>query len=241
MKDSPVPRSAVAPALRAPSLVAGTAIIAMAIIAPLVNFLGLAELGGMDFAGLAAHQASLRLAVLGFLVVAILDVLAAWGIHYALRDAAPALSTLSAIFRLAYAVLLVAALGDLARLAAPAVRIPGAVPQEALPLLPVGHYFDGFQSLWKLALALFGLHLALLGPVLARSPSRPRVLAGLVALAGLGYFVDTILGILVPERGIVLSTFTFPGELLLAFWLVARGLGFKLRVPGNASPATTAG
>ena len=71
-----------------------------------------------------------------------------------------------------------------------------------------------------------------------RSGYVPRLLGGLIAIAGLGYIHDSI-GVLA-SRGSwpQVSTVTFIGELLLALWLVIRGRRITVSQPVlRAEPA----
>lgn len=55
----------------------------------------------------------------------------------------------------------------------------------------------------------------------------PRIVGVLLVIAGAGYAVDTFSSVLSPTP-IVVSTFTFLGEFVLAVWLVARGRRVQL-------------
>ena len=54
----------------------------------------------------------------------------------------------------------------------------------------------------------------------------------MLAVAGLGYVVDSVAAILSRESWSVVSSFTFIGEFLLALWLVVRGYRITLGGPG---------
>jgi hypothetical protein len=68
----------------------------------------------------------------------------------------------------------------------------------------------------------FGLHLVLVGYLTYRSGFMPRLLGVLVVIAGLGYLSDSIGQILFQSYTTDIGLFTFPGELLLAIWLLVR-------------------
>ena len=55
----------------------------------------------------------------------------------------------------------------------------------------------------------------------------PRILGLLVLIAGLGYTLDTFIALLLPQVNVTLSLFTFIGEVLLAIWLLVKGLRAK--------------
>jgi hypothetical protein len=82
---------------------------------------------------------------------------------------------------------------------------------------------DAFGDVWNAALVLFGLHLLVLGYLAHRSRFVPRVIGVLLAVAGAGYVVDSVVAVVAPHALPTLSTLTFLGEFLLALWLVTRG------------------
>ena len=70
----------------------------------------------------------------------------------------------------------------------------------------------------------WGLWLLPLGSLAYRSGFLPRPIGVLLAIAGVGYFVDSMTQLLAPGFPVV-SLFTFVGELALALWLVIKGAG----------------
>ena len=90
---------------------------------------------------------------------------------------------------------------------------------------------DAFYDIWDAALILVGLHLVLLGYLVYRSgtvPSYtsgyvPKVLGVLLAIAGVGYVIDSFGRVLVSGYSFEVAAFTFVGEVLLIFWLFIFG------------------
>ena len=104
--------------------------------------------------------------------------------------------------------------------------IPLALEQrQALALLAL----EIGQSVVIVASFFFGLWLFPLSFFVWRSGCFPRrvgpVLAGLLAIAGLGYLADFFLAFFVPGGSITFAQSTFVGELLLLLWLLIRGCG----------------
>lgn len=95
---------------------------------------------------------------------------------------------------------------------------------EALALLLLTAHGYGYL----IAGVFFGLHLLVLGYLLYRSDLFPAVLGGLVAIAGLGYLVESFTLFLVPSyepvATIVVLVTAVVGELALAAYLVVRGV-----------------
>lgn len=212
--------------LRTAALVAGVAMLAMAVIAPLCIFgvigrLTVADDATATAANLVASAGLFRLAAVGVLVVALLDVVVAWGLDELLHGVHRSLSKLGAWLRLIYAALFAVAAGELFA----ALRAAPTNPAEALFRL------DGFQQGWQIALVVFGVHLVVVGALVWRAPFISRVFGALLVVAGLGYFVDGLGVLLSPSYALSLGSFTFVGELLFMCWLLARG-----RKLGGAEP-----
>ena len=69
-----------------------------------------------------------------------------------------------------------------------------------------------FQDIWKVSLIVFGLYLVLLGYLACRSGYVPRLLGVLLVIAGGGYLIDSITGLLSTSYTASVSSFTFIGE-----------------------------
>jgi hypothetical protein len=80
-----------------------------------------------------------------------------------------------------------------------------------------------FDAGWNIALVVFGFHLLLLGYLVFRSGFMPKLLGILLIVAALGYLVDSVGKILLPDYNLTIATFTFVGEVLLIFWLFMKG------------------
>ena len=151
----------------------------------------------------------------------------------------PAISMLTAVFRLVYAAVLLVAVGQLLR---------------ALDILTVGSgppagtgdvsgramlELNAFQHIYDLGLLLFGIHLALLGYLSLRSDYIPKVIGVLLVVAGAGYAFDTVAAVLALDLSPV-SAFTFLGEPLLALWLLVAGRRLRAVDPTQITAARDA-
>lgn len=169
---------------------------------------------------LRASSGLFRLAVSGFVIVAILDVIVAWALYLVFKPANPALSLLAAWLRVAYAPIFVAALGHLfmaVRLASGTEYLSafGANGLNAQVMLSV----SAFNTLWDMGLAVFGLHLLVAGYLAFTSGYVPKWLSVLLLVAGLGYVVDSFWKLLWPGTSLGFAQFTGMGEAALIFWL----------------------
>lgn len=212
---------------RTASLTAGASLILMAALAGVGVF---AAVGGLVTPGDEAQtladirdaEGLFRLGIASLIGVVALDVVVAWALHRVFLPVHPGASLLAAVFRLVYSGVFLVAIAELLgvlRLLGPDPRLAALGPD----LLPtqVMLRIDAFHDIWATGLVLFGVHLLIVGYLAYRAVVLPRFLGILVAIAGLGYVFDSLALVLafdVPE----VSTITFPGEVLLAIWLLTR-------------------
>jgi hypothetical protein len=157
--------------------------------------------------------------------VAILDVVVAWALYFFLKPVNKSLSLLAAWFRIVYAAIFVSALNNLLMV---------------LQLLNGSDYLNAFETNqlyaqvmvslnaftdgWNMGLAIFGLHLFVIGYLVFKSGYLPKFLGILVVIAGLGYLIDNVGKLLSPNYNLSIAIFTFIGEVVLIFWLLWRGI-----------------
>jgi hypothetical protein len=214
--------------VRRAGVVAGVALLVMV---PLAVFADFVAVKGMITPGdaaataaeIVAREGTFRLGVLAWLLIVVLDVVIAWALYRVFRPVSPAVSMLTAVFRLVYSAVLLVAVGQLLRAldiltVDSTLTASGADEVSGRALLEL----NAFQHLYDLGLFLFGIHLALLGYLSLKSDFIPKVVGVLLVVAGAGYAFDTVGAVLALELPSV-SVFTFLGELLLALWLLVAG------------------
>lgn len=211
--------------LRTAAIVAGLGLLIMAILAPIAEFGILPDLivpgdGQATAENIRASIGSFRVGIVLYLVVAILDVIVAWGLYSLLQPVNESLSLLAAWFRMVYAAIFVAAQNNLSSVLSLLTEPDTATQVHAQVMTSL----NAFQSGWDLAIAVFSLHLVVLGYLVFRSDYFPRWLGFLVVVAGLGYLVDSFGAFLIPNYGLNIAAFTFFGEPLLIVWLLWRGV-----------------
>ncbi|MFH5821184.1 DUF4386 domain-containing protein [Georgenia sp. AZ-5] len=217
--------------LRSASLVAGTALLVLAALAVFANF---GVLGGLVTPGdatatadaIASSERLFRWGVASLYLVAVLDVVVAVALRVVFAAASPAISTLAAGFRVAYAVVFVVAISHLAAV----LPLSGDAERTLAQI-------EAFQNMWGASYVFFGIHLVLTGYLAYRSGFMSRIVGVLVAVAGLGYLADTFGAVLVPGYSVTVSAVTFVGEVALMLWLLIKGP--RLTVGGAA--VSTAG
>jgi hypothetical protein len=193
---------------RGPALVAGGGILAMAVLAAIVGAAGPTGLltgsdAGATLRDSLASPDTFRFSVVALVLVAVLDLVVAWGLFELFAPVNAGLARLVAWSRLAYAVVFLIAISQL-------VGVP-----------TLGGLTE-FNDIWQVSLVLFGLHLGLLGWLGYTSNLVPRFIAVLLVVAGAGYLVDSFGYLLVADYSVSVGAFTFIGELLLGLWLVAK-------------------
>ena len=222
--------------VRRAGVVAGVALLVMVALAVFANFVVLKGMitpgdGAATAAEIVAREGTFRLGVLAWLLIVVLDVVIAWALYRVFRSVSPAVSMLTAAFRLVYAGVLLVAVGQLLRaldvLTADATTVPGGDQVSGRTMLEL----NAFQHIYDLGLFLFGIHLALLGYLSLRSDFIPKVVGVLLVVAGAGYAFDTVGAVLALGLPRV-SVFTSVGELLLGLWLLVPGR--RLRAADSA-------
>jgi hypothetical protein len=157
--------------------------------------------------------------------VAILDVVVAWALYIFLKPVNKSLSLLAAWFRVVYAAIFAIALNNLLtalQLINSADYLKAFEPNQLHA--QVMSSLNAFTSGWDLGLAFFGLHLLVVGYLAFKSGYIPKFLGILLIIAGLGYLIDSLGKLLLPNYNVSIAMFTFIGEALLLFWLLWKGI-----------------
>ncbi len=227
----------VAPTPRLAARWTGVGYLALFALAIFANFFvreGLVVTGdaAATFANIAESETLFRFGLLAFLVVFILDVAIAWGLHLVFQSVSRQVSQVAAWFRLVYTVFLGVAViffftalelvGDAGHLSAFA---QGQL--EAQVTLAV----NAFNYTWLIGLVAFGFHLAVISYLMFRSGVVSRILATLIAVAGAAYVADTTAHTLLANYADYADAFlamvaipSVIAELWFAIWLLRGGL-----------------
>jgi hypothetical protein len=208
-------------ALRSASTTAGIALLLVALLGgfgylAVVDRLHMIDDPMRTAANIAASETLFRLAIASLLVTAVLDIVVAWALFKLFEPVSSGLSTLAATFRVAYAGIFVVAIAQLTGV----LRLLPQAEELSAQVLSGVH---AFEDIYSAGLVLFGFHLMLLGLLVWRAAYAPRFLGILLALAGLGYAVDSFGIVLFAGYALEVAAFTFVGEVVLIFWLLLRG------------------
>jgi hypothetical protein len=213
------------PVSRVSSWIGGIALLLIAVLAGIGNFVALNPLitaGTPDAVAQAigGAESQFRIGVLCLLGAAVLDVIVAAALLALLKRVNRAVAVTAAWFRVAYSAVFLAAIATLA-------TVPRLVDNPAIAMNAI----DAYSMTWRIGLVLFAAHLLLVGFLIFQSRFMPRWLGILVGIAGLGYLVDGIGAVLISDYAPTVSTFTFIGEVALIVWLIV------LAVRKRAQPA----
>ena len=218
---------------RVAARVAGIGYVAIFVLAIFANFFVLeglvqAEDPAATVANIQEDLGLFRLGLIAFLAVFVLDIAISWALYVVFRDVHRDLALFAAWSRLVYTVFLGVALvyffqviqwvGD-----AEYVAALGPDQVQAQTMLAL----DSFDFTWLVGLVAFGLHLVLVGALVLRSGYVPRILGGLLILAGVAYGVDTVARAVLTDydsvAGLMLAFVALPsmlGEGWLGLWLL---------------------
>jgi hypothetical protein len=190
-------------------------------------------------ANVIAAEGLFRAGIAADLLMIVSDIIVGLIFYVLLRPISQTLALLAALFRLAQAAILGINLLNLfigLELAQPtgAAAALGADQAQALALV----FFQAHGVGYALALVFFGIYLFLIGFLILRSGVIPRLLGGLLMLAAAGYLVDSFAQVLLVNYSAYAPILTnvvllpaFTAELLLALWLLLRGVGSRRPQP----------
>jgi hypothetical protein len=227
-------RAVVSP--RVAARIAGWGYLGIFVLALFANFFVRTRLIDPEDAAATANnilesEALFRSGVAAFTIVFALDLLIAWALYIFFRTVSRDVSLLAAWFRLGYTVLLgvaVVAFFTVLELVndsgyAEAFGEQGRDAQVQL-------FGTAFNAAWLVGLALFGVHLVLLGFLAVRAGFVPRALGILLAVAGVAYVLDTFANVILSNYEdledvflVIVAAPSIVGELWLTLWLLLRG------------------
>ena len=229
--------------IRQASVIAGAGLLLMSVLSA-VGYL--AGVKGLVTQGNPARTAKdilgsvglFRFGILSLYLVAALDVVVAWALYRVFRPVSEGISMLAAWLRVLYAGVFIVAISQLVG----ALRLLDnhgyltvftANQLHAQALLRI----NTFTDIWDAGLVLFGIYLLVIACLAYKSGYVPKILGVLLAIAGLGYLVDSFGRVLSTGSGPDVSAFTGILEFLFALWLVIWGRRITLSKPHDGPVA----
>ncbi|MDY7106179.1 MAG: DUF4386 domain-containing protein [Actinomycetota bacterium] len=181
---------------------------------------------------IVADELMFRGGLAAFVAVFVIDVAVAWGLYVLLRPGGQARSLLAAWFRMAYTVMLGVAATFMflaLQLSTDGALASGLDAAERASWTSLA--VQAFDYTWLVGLVAFGIHLVLVGRLMA-SAMGARVLGLLLAVVGVAYVFDTAAHTLYSNYAdhadlflAIVATPSIIAELWFTFWLLRRGWG----------------
>jgi len=97
---------------------------------------------------------------------------------------------------------------------------------DQLPAQVMFH-LDLYENGLHIAYIFWGLWLFPLGYLVFKSGFLPRILGILLVIAGCGYLIEFVTYFLFPNFDATIRMFTFWGEVILALWLLIKGVNVE--------------
>ncbi len=227
---------------QATARIAGFGYLTIFVLAIVANFFVLEPLGvrgdaAATAANIASSEFAYRAGVAAFVVVLIADLVVGWALFVTLWPAGAHLSVLALMFRAAYTIAHIGVVLGLLSALGFAMAPPWTAALGGGSSVLAYHFLASHGLGFTVTLIFFGVHLLLLGRLIARAPYMPTAIGWLVGAAGLAYVADGFGTILAGSYGayagaasaLVITT-ALLGEGVLMAWLMFRGVN-KARFP----------
>ncbi|MDD9265597.1 DUF4386 domain-containing protein [Paenibacillus sp. GCM10023248] len=170
--------------------------------------------------------------ILGWIIILICDIVAAWSLYVFLKPVDPNLSLLAAWLRLAYAALLGIAIMNLIYL-----QLVTSNPADCQSFVTIDQLHGqvllnlrAFDSMWSVGLIVFGGHLLIVGILTLQSKTMPKWIGVLMCAAAVSYFIIHVGKIMLPAHSDIMMILErvlivpmTAGELGFGIWLLFRG------------------
>jgi len=187
-------------------------------------------------ANIAAHHGTFLMMLFFYFINFCEDIVVAWALYYLLAPVNRAVSALAALFQLVYAGIALVGLLNLATIFH-MLTIPEYAATFGTRALhaDVNLLLHTFRTYYSLGLILFGIHLILIGALIARAKYMPWWLGAALVIDGAGWIVTELQPYLFPNVNVDWLFYTFFGELLLMLWLLIAGWRIKQPHPALAA------
>ena len=173
---------------------------------------------------IAESQQLWRWGIVADVSTTLCDVAVAVLLFILLKPAGARVSLAAAVFQLVYSAMMAT---SAALLVGPLFLIKHAPAGAEMQML-VSYSLSLHQTTFSIGLILFGIHLVMIGLLIARSTFLPRLIGLALAVAGLCYITNSVLGLVAPDVAsglfpwILLPGFLAEGALTL--WLIFVGV-----------------
>ena len=218
--------------LRKAALIAGLTILIMALVAPFAELFAFPKLFDSESPAQTVHniignKALLISVIFSYLLTFSGDIVVSWALYILLAPVNKHLSLLTALFRLLFSFIALAALLNLVTVFQllninESLALPAQTQLNAQVML----CFKTFRSDYHFGIIFFSIHLIMLGYLVIKSDYIPKLMGVVLVISGLGYLTDSLKPFLFPNFNSGFITITFFGELIFMLWLLIKG--FKI-------------
>ncbi|MDX8363576.1 DUF4386 domain-containing protein [Cytobacillus sp. IB215665] len=183
------------------------------------------------FNNISASTGLFRAGILGWLVILITDILVSWAFYIFLKPIHEGLATLAAWLRLMYTAILAIAVSNLIQVDN-LIKYSNELLNQPDSLLASEVMMSvlAFESVWSFGLIVFGMHLLIVGFVVSKTKTVPKIISVLLVLGGASYMLVHLLDGFFPTLENVTSTIEMilmipmtAGELGFCIWLLVKG------------------
>jgi hypothetical protein len=211
------------------ALIAGLAVLVMALTVPIVEFYIFPKLINFKDAARTSqnifeNRSLFSLAIFIHVTTVICDIVSGWALYIFLRPANKDLAMLSAWFRMVNGAFTIVALANL-------IQILSLLktPLYSTSITAVGvneqiiFRLQSFNLQWRFMLVFFGVYMNVLAYLVWQATYVPRIMSVLLLITGVGYIVDNLKYFFYPDLDTGFLWFTYFGELIFMFWLLFKG------------------
>ena len=218
------------------ALIAGIAVLVMALTVPIVEFYIFPRLidyqdAAQTTQNIVANLSLFSLAIFIHFTTIICDVVAGWALYIFLKPVNKNFALFTAWFRILNAAFTIAALAHLIQIISllkTSEQFTAISPAEVNDL--VLYHVRSFNMQWRFMLVFFGIYMNLLGYLVLQAKYVPKIMGILLIITGAGYIIDDLKYFFYPNLDTGFLWFTYFGELIFMLWLLIKG--WRIRETG---------
>lgn len=215
--------------LRKAALIAGLAVLFMALTVPFVEFYIFPKLIDYKNAAQTTNNISnntklFSIAIFIHFTTVICDIVSAWALYIFLKPVNKNFSLLVALFRVVNTAFTIAAIFNLVQILS-LLKVSenfNYIPSEQVNE-QVLFYLKSFNLQWRFMLVFFGVYMILLGYLVLHAKFIPKIMGLFLLITGLGYIIDDLKYFFYPDTETGFLWFTYFGELIFMLWLLFKG------------------
>lgn len=216
--------------VRRAAIIAGVAILLMALTVPVVEFYIFPKLinysdSRQTVQNILTNQRLFSTAIFIHFLTVVSDIVSGWALYIFFRRVDRDLAQLSFLVRIVNAAFTIVALANLVQILALLKGLDAPPTTDFNENVLVRLEFFNLQ--WRFMLVFFGLYMLMVGWLSIKSDYVPTLIGSLILVTGLGYIVDNLKYFFYPQIDTGYLWFTYFGEIIFMFWLLFKGSRLK--------------